>query len=99
MILILNILRCHSWHLIRNLLFHLTNISTCLFEFLPCCPHRGLDLSKYTLGQHDAAGAPPMYDLYAVINHHGGILGGHYTAYVRCADTVDSLKSEVGELR
>ena len=25
-----------------------------------------------------------MYELYGVINHHGGLLGGHYTAYARC---------------
>ncbi|XP_041347481.1 ubiquitin carboxyl-terminal hydrolase 19-like [Gigantopelta aegis] len=58
-------------------------------------PTRGLDLSKFILGQQQSDQAPPIYDLYAVINHHGGILGGHYTSYVRCADTADSLKSEV----
>ncbi|XP_072298554.1 ubiquitin carboxyl-terminal hydrolase 43-like [Eucyclogobius newberryi] len=33
--------------------------------------------------------APPefLYDLYAVCNHHGGMHGGHYTAY--CRNSVD----------
>lgn len=25
-----------------------------------------------------------LYDLYAVVNHLGGMSGGHYTAYVKC---------------
>ncbi|XP_044201686.1 ubiquitin carboxyl-terminal hydrolase 43a isoform X1 [Thunnus albacares] len=29
-----------------------------------------------------------LYDLYAVCNHHGGMHGGHYTAY--CRNSVDS---------
>jgi len=31
---------------------------------------------------------PPklLYDLYAISNHHGGMGGGHYTAYVKNAD-------------
>lgn len=31
-----------------------------------------------------------LYDLYAVVNHLGGMSGGHYTAYVKC----DSAPSE-----
>ncbi|XP_029102460.1 ubiquitin carboxyl-terminal hydrolase 43a isoform X2 [Scleropages formosus] len=36
-----------------------------------------------------ATGAPLdfLYDLYAVCNHHGGMHGGHYTAY--CRNSVD----------
>jgi ubiquitin carboxyl-terminal hydrolase 4/11/15 len=42
-------------------------------------PIEGLDLSKYVIGpQH--ADAPPVYDLYAVSQHMGGLGGGHYTA-------------------
>lgn len=58
---------------------------------------RGLDLSPYYIGTRPASEPRPLYDLYAVVNHHGGILGGHYTSYVRCADLVDPSKNEVGK--
>ena len=29
--------------------------------------------------------SPPIYDLYGVANHHGLLIGGHYTSYVRCS--------------
>ncbi|KAL4225919.1 Ubiquitin carboxyl-terminal hydrolase 19 [Mactra antiquata] len=48
---------------------------------------RGLDLSAYYIGNRPSDEPAPVYDLYGVVNHHGGILGGHYTSYVRCADT------------
>lgn len=59
--------------------------------------YRGLDLSPYFTGSgpHDAQ--MPVYDLYAVVNHYGGILGGHYTSFVRCADLTDSRRNEVGK--
>uniref|UniRef100_A0A8D2ZSM7 ubiquitinyl hydrolase 1 n=1 Tax=Scophthalmus maximus TaxID=52904 RepID=A0A8D2ZSM7_SCOMX len=44
-------------------------------------PVRNLDLSKFCIGQKDEMQQPPIYDLYAVINHYGGMIGGHYTAY------------------
>jgi len=28
-----------------------------------------------------------MYDLFAVSNHYGQLLGGHYTAYAKNGDT------------
>ncbi|KAL3852453.1 hypothetical protein ACJMK2_016087 [Sinanodonta woodiana] len=59
-------------------------------------PVRDLDLSPYYVGAQPANEPPPIYDLYAVVNHHGGILGGHYTAYVRCADPNDHKKNLVG---
>lgn len=31
--------------------------------------------------QESEAGVPPVYDLFAVSNHSGGLGGGHYTAY------------------
>uniref|UniRef100_A0A3P8TC16 ubiquitinyl hydrolase 1 n=1 Tax=Amphiprion percula TaxID=161767 RepID=A0A3P8TC16_AMPPE len=45
-------------------------------------PLAGLDLTRPDL-------APPdfLYDLYAVCNHHGGMHGGHYTAF--CRNSVD----------
>lgn len=39
-----------------------------------------------------------MYDLYAVINHYGGMIGGHYTAYARLPSDKNSQRSDVGEL-
>ncbi|XP_052779874.1 ubiquitin carboxyl-terminal hydrolase 19-like [Mya arenaria] len=59
-------------------------------------PTRGLDLSSYYIGSRPQDEPPPIYDLYGVVNHHGGILGGHYTAFVRCAEKSNTLKSEVG---
>ncbi|KAK9802690.1 hypothetical protein WJX73_007165 [Symbiochloris irregularis] len=41
-------------------------------------PMSNLDLSKYVLQEQ---GVPPVYDLYAVSNHYGGLGGGHYTAF------------------
>lgn len=38
-----------------------------------------------------------MYDLYAVINHYGGMIGGHYTAYTRLPNDKNSQRSDVGE--
>ncbi|XP_060582154.1 ubiquitin carboxyl-terminal hydrolase 19-like isoform X2 [Ruditapes philippinarum] len=59
-------------------------------------PTRGLDLSAFYVGSRPSNEPPPIYDLYGVVNHHGGILGGHYTAHVRCADLSPGVTSEVG---
>lgn len=37
------------------------------------------DLRKYVIGPQSEK-APPVYDLYAVSHHSGGLGGGHYTA-------------------
>ncbi|KAK3104177.1 hypothetical protein FSP39_025069 [Pinctada imbricata] len=58
-------------------------------------PIRGLDLTPYCLGASHISDSLPIYDLYAVVNHYGGILGGHYTSFVRCADLYDPLKNDV----
>ncbi|XP_037071195.1 ubiquitin carboxyl-terminal hydrolase 19-like [Pollicipes pollicipes] len=55
-------------------------------------PTRGLDLSPYLTVEPDDG--PAVYDLYGVINHHGGILGGHYTAFARCVDPLRPEESE-----
>ncbi len=39
-------------------------------------PVEGLDLSSFVLSKSDKA---PIYDLFAVSNHSGGLGGGHYT--------------------
>ena len=54
-------------------------------------------MSKYYIGQKPSLEPPPIYDLYGVINHHGGILGGHYTAYGRCPDLNNWKTNEVGQ--
>ncbi|XP_038137311.1 ubiquitin carboxyl-terminal hydrolase 19 isoform X3 [Cyprinodon tularosa] len=59
-------------------------------------PIRNLDLSKFCIGQKDEMQQPPIYDLYAVINHYGGMIGGHYTAYARLPSDKNSQRSDVG---
>ncbi|XP_053156920.1 ubiquitin carboxyl-terminal hydrolase 19 isoform X2 [Hemicordylus capensis] len=58
-------------------------------------PVRSLDLSKFCIGQKDEQQLP-MYDLYAVINHYGGMIGGHYTAYARLPSDKNSQRSDMG---
>jgi ubiquitin C-terminal hydrolase len=50
-----------------------------LIEF----PLNDLDLSKYIKGYHPAS---YKYELYGVCNHIGGVMGGHYTAFIKHAD-------------
>lgn len=57
--------------------------------------HRNLDLSKFCIGQKEEQ--LPSYDLYAVINHYGGMIGGHYTACARLPSDRSSQRSDVGE--
>ncbi len=55
--------------------------------------YRQLDLSPYlsSITEHGA-----VYDLYAVVNHYGGILYGHYTSFARCpAATSDKSQKDV----
>lgn len=47
-------------------------------------PLKGLDLSDMAL--HFEEDQRPIYDLYAVSNHYGGLGGGHYTAYTLSDD-------------
>jgi len=46
-------------------------------------PLENLDLSKYTKGYQSQKN---IYDLFGVCNHMGGVMGGHYTAYVKHID-------------
>ena len=54
---------------------------------LPSLTPRGLDMSPYILGDARVclkdASAPALFDLLAVVNHHGAANYGHYTAHVR----------------
>jgi ubiquitin C-terminal hydrolase len=57
-----------------------------------------LDLSEYVIGYKKES---YNYELYGVCNHSGGVLGGHYTAYVKNANGKwyhfnDTSVSEVG---
>lgn len=47
-------------------------------------PFKDLDLGPYLLQRPELA---PLYDLYAVSNHYGGLGGGHYTAYCKMPGT------------
>uniref|UniRef100_T1J592 ubiquitinyl hydrolase 1 n=1 Tax=Strigamia maritima TaxID=126957 RepID=T1J592_STRMM len=58
-------------------------------------PTRHLDLTPYHCGPLEADNQPPIYDLYAVINHHGTILGGHYTAFARLVSQNNTRRSDV----
>jgi ubiquitin carboxyl-terminal hydrolase 4/11/15 len=46
-------------------------------------PLYNLDLSKYATGYGSRNN---VFDLFGVCNHTGGVLGGHYTAYVKTED-------------
>jgi ubiquitin carboxyl-terminal hydrolase 2/21 len=46
-------------------------------------PLENLDLSKYVIGYNNET---YVYDLYAVCNHSGSSLGGHYTSFVKNAN-------------
>jgi len=46
-------------------------------------PLDNLDLTKYVIGYKKES---YHYELYGVCNHSGGVLGGHYTAYVKNAN-------------
>lgn len=61
-------------------------------------PLENLNLSKYVLGYNKDS---YVYDLYGICNHSGGLLGGHYTAYIKNANNKwyhfnDTSVSEVG---
>uniref|UniRef100_A0A3Q3N9P7 ubiquitinyl hydrolase 1 n=1 Tax=Labrus bergylta TaxID=56723 RepID=A0A3Q3N9P7_9LABR len=56
-------------------------------------PLAGLDMTPHMVSRGHSRRpdpAPPdfLYDLYAVCNHHGGMHGGHYTAF--CRNSVDA---------
>ena len=43
-------------------------------------PVNNLDLSKYVRGYNSQS---YKYDLYGICNHIGGVMGGHYTSFIR----------------
>jgi ubiquitin carboxyl-terminal hydrolase 8 len=69
-------------------------------QILITFPFKDLDLSKYVVGYNKHK---YTYELYAVCNHSGGVMGGHYTAHVKNANGKwyyfnDTNVSEVGLL-
>jgi ubiquitin carboxyl-terminal hydrolase 8 len=46
-------------------------------------PLENLDLSKYVSGY---SASTYKYDLYGICNHSGGVMGGHYTSFVKHID-------------
>ncbi|RKP07763.1 hypothetical protein THASP1DRAFT_5313, partial [Thamnocephalis sphaerospora] len=46
-------------------------------------PTKGLELQKYLMPSLQSTLATEKYDLYAAVNHFGGLNGGHYTACVK----------------
>ena len=67
-------------------------------QILITFPLNELDLSEYVIGYKKEI---YKYELYGVCNHSGGVMGGHYTAYVKNANDKwyhfnDTTVSEVG---
>jgi ubiquitin carboxyl-terminal hydrolase 8 len=63
-------------------------------------PLDNLDLSEYVIGYKKEI---YKYELYGICNHSGGVMGGHYTSYVKNANGKwyhynDTSVSEVGVL-
>jgi len=65
-ILVIHLKRFNNWEKIEKLV-----------DF----PVRDLDLSNYVLSESEKQHRPPIYDLYAVSEHMGGTMGGHYIAH------------------
>lgn len=64
-------------------------------------PLENLNLAKYVVGY---GASDYVYDLYGVCNHHGSVLGGHYTSMVKNADNKwfhfnDAVITEIKEIK
>jgi ubiquitin C-terminal hydrolase len=74
------------WRLPEILVVHLKRFSYSRYmknkiDTFVSFPIHNLNMNKYvkqTIGDQQ-----PMYELYAVINHYGGMGGGHYSAYTK----------------
>jgi len=68
-------------------------------QLLVTFPLKNLNLSKYALGYKKQ---DYIYELYGVCNHSGGLLGGHYTAYIKNSNAKwyhfnDTIVNEIEE--
>ena len=52
-------------------------------QILVTFPLENFDLSEFVVGYKKES---YIYDLYGICNHSGGVLGGHYTAFVKNAN-------------
>ncbi|XP_065900687.1 ubiquitin carboxyl-terminal hydrolase 4-like isoform X2 [Dysidea avara] len=73
------------WKLPEILVIHLKRATYSRYcrdklDVLVDYPIHELDLSNELINPDEPK---PIYDLYAVTNHHGGMAGGHYTAYAK----------------
>jgi len=59
------------------------NVKQNKLQNLVTFPLDDLDLSEYVIGYKKNS---YIYELYGVCNHSGGLLGGHYTSYVKNAN-------------
>ncbi|KAK4523749.1 hypothetical protein GAYE_SCF00G1645 [Galdieria yellowstonensis] len=74
------------WSTPEILIIHLKRFSYSIWnrtkvETFVKYPLSGLNLAPYVVGKGEEDAPQPIYDLYAVCNHFGGLGGGHYTAY------------------
>eukprot|EP00743_Colponemidia_sp_Colp-15_P008090 GILK01008766.1.p1 GENE.GILK01008766.1~~GILK01008766.1.p1 ORF type:complete len:438 (+),score=90.92 GILK01008766.1:183-1316(+) len=65
--------------------FHYSGVWRDKMDTLVEFPLEGLDLAPWLL-RPEAMAEAPLYDLYAVSNHFGGMGGGHYTAFCKLQD-------------
>ncbi|CAL8328755.1 unnamed protein product [Lota lota] len=99
-ILILHLKRFRQVGEKRNKLSTLVRFPMTGLDMAPHVVKRSQSMKSLNLGPWPPAWKPPsgqspspalpqdyLYDLYAVCNHHGGMHGGHYTAY--CRNSVD----------
>ncbi|XP_056441668.1 ubiquitin carboxyl-terminal hydrolase 43a isoform X1 [Gadus chalcogrammus] len=99
-ILILHLKRFRQVGERRNKLSTLVRFPMAGLDMAPHVVKRSQSMKSLNLGPWPPAWKPPagqspspalpqdyLYDLYAVCNHHGGMHGGHYTAY--CRNSVD----------
>ncbi len=54
-------------------------------------PINGLDISEFYCRTEYDPEFRPIYDLYAVVNHYGGMFGGHYTAFAKSSNNFENL--------